>query len=137
MRSFITFDKETELGYIYVLPPSRKIKIESTEELEVNEDIMLDIDVEDRIVGMELFGDSAYALKELAGEKKIYSKSLNEDNESVIYSFRLSDKEVNKTFNAFGLSFCFSDDKFEELVGFDILDISKYDEKLLDKMVKK
>ncbi|MEC2046287.1 DUF2283 domain-containing protein [Bacillus licheniformis] len=136
MRSFITFDKEAELGYIYVLPPSRKIKIESTDELEVNEDIMLDVDVEDRIVGIELFGDSAHALKELAGTKKIYSKSLNEDNESVVYSLRLSDKEVNKTFNAFGLSFCFSDDKFEEFVGFDINDISKYDEKLLDKMVK-
>lgn len=70
MRSFITYDKEAELGYIYVLPPSRKIKIESTDELEVNEDIMLDVDVEDRIVGIELFGDSAHALKELAGTKK-------------------------------------------------------------------
>lgn len=55
MRSFITFDKEADLGYIYVLPPSRKIKIESTDELEVNEDIMLDVDVEDRIVGIDLF----------------------------------------------------------------------------------
>lgn len=70
MRSLITFDMEAELGYIYVLPPSRKSKIESTDELEVNEDIMLDIDSEDRIVGMELFGDTAHALANFAGAKK-------------------------------------------------------------------
>ncbi|MDA1477145.1 DUF2283 domain-containing protein [Bacillus changyiensis] len=53
MRSAITFDKEAELGYLYVLPPSRKYKIKSTDELEMNEDIVLDIDIEDRVVGIE------------------------------------------------------------------------------------
>ncbi|NPC91786.1 DUF2283 domain-containing protein [Bacillus sp. WMMC1349] len=135
MRSAITFDKEAELGYLYVLPPSRKHKIKSTDELEVNEDIVLDIDTEDRIVGIELFGSSAISASSLAGVKRIYSKSIN--NGSLMYSFRLSDKKTTKTFSIYGISFCFSDDHFEEFVGFDIVDISKYDEILLDKMTIK
>lgn len=76
-NSAITYDKEAELAYIYVIPPiNQPSTVELTEDLEVNENISLDINKQNLIVGMEIFGELANDISKLAGSKKIYKKTV-------------------------------------------------------------
>ena len=89
MRKLITYDPAIQMAYLYVIPFTSEIEIESTEELEENPKLNLDIDQFDRIVGIEFFGENARKLKELTNKSKIYIKKTSNDN-TYIYSFRLS-----------------------------------------------
>ncbi|MCU5516181.1 DUF2283 domain-containing protein, partial [Bacillus wiedmannii] len=89
MKKLITYDSEIQMAYLYVIPFTSEIEIESTEELEENPKLNLDIDQFDRIVGIEFFGENAHKLKELTNRSKIYIKKASNDN-AYIYSFRVS-----------------------------------------------
>ncbi|SIR94127.1 Protein of unknown function [Peribacillus simplex] len=120
MKSRVTYDEEAELAYLYTLPSSVKYKIESTIELEVNEYLELDIDEGSRIVGIEFFGPITSKLSKIAGSRKIYKKNGEK------FSFRLTEKDIKSKFNFKGIDFCFADNDFQEFVGFDVVDIKKY-----------
>ncbi|WKB34813.1 DUF2283 domain-containing protein [Terrilactibacillus sp. S3-3] len=91
----ITFDKEAELAYVYVVPPSMPRTIKDTEDLEVNDYIALDIDKFDRIVGLEFCDEIAMKLKKKKnGERKIYKRA----EHSEVFQFRLSADKVVKKF---------------------------------------
>lgn len=89
MKKLITYDPAIQMAYLYVIPFTSEIEIESTEELEENPTLNLDIDQFDRIVGIEFFGENARKLKELTNKSKIYIKKTSNDN-TYIYSFAKS-----------------------------------------------
>lgn len=50
----VTYDKESELAYIHLLPPNMRGNVQS-EELKVNDCILLDIGLDGKIAGFECF----------------------------------------------------------------------------------
>ncbi|MCW1242376.1 MULTISPECIES: DUF2283 domain-containing protein [Bacillus] len=135
MKKLITYDPEIQMAYLYVIPFTSDIEIESTEELEENPTLNLDIDQFDRIVGIEFFGENARKLKELANKSKIYIKKTSNDNK-YIYSFRLSqDIHLQKVLFQ-NVVFYFADKKYEEFIGFDIMKPSLYGYDILDSLSK-
>uniref|UniRef100_UPI00403FA420 hypothetical protein n=1 Tax=Aeribacillus sp. FSL k6-2211 TaxID=2954608 RepID=UPI00403FA420 len=79
--------------------------------------------------GLNFFGPAAHQLSKLAGAEKIYKKNGN------TFSFRLSEQEVKNKFQYKGINFCFSDKEFEHFIGFDIVDLNKYNEHALEQLV--
>ncbi len=69
----VTYDKESELANIHLLPPNKRWKIQS-EELEVNDCILLDIGLDGKISGFECFGEPALLCAPYAGTSRIYVK---------------------------------------------------------------
>ncbi|KLA32279.1 DUF2283 domain-containing protein [Bacillus cereus] len=133
MKKLITYDPEIQMAYLYVIPFTSEIEIESTEELEESPTLNLDIDQFDRIVGIEFFGENARKLKELANRSKIYIKKTSNDN-TYIYSFRLSqDTHLQKVLFQ-NVVFYFADKKYEEFIGFDIMKPSLYGYEILDSL---
>ena len=133
MKKLITYDSEIQMAYLYVIPFTSEIEIESTEELEENPNLNLDIDQFDRIVGIEFFGENARKLKGLTNRSKIYKKKASNDN-AYIYSFRLSqDIHLQKVLFQ-NVVFYFADKKYEEWIGFDIIEPSLYGHEILDSL---
>ncbi|WP_370197215.1 DUF2283 domain-containing protein [Bacillus anthracis] len=133
MKNLITYDPAIQMAYLYVIPFTSEIEIESTEELEENPTLNLDIDQFDRIVGIEFFGENARKLKELTNKSKIYIKKTSNDN-TYIYSFRLSQDTHLQKVLFHNIVFCFSDKKYEEFIGFDIMKPSLYGNEILDSL---
>ena len=133
MKKLITYDPEIQMAYLYVIPFTSEIKIESTEELEENPKLNLDIDQFDRIVGIEFFGENAHKLKELTNRSKIYIKKASNDN-AYIYSFRVSQDNYLQKVLFHNIVFYFSDKKYEEFIGFDIMKPSLYGYEILDSL---
>ncbi|PFR48698.1 DUF2283 domain-containing protein [Bacillus cereus] len=119
------------MAYLYVIPFTSEIEIESTEELEENPKLNVDIDQFDRIVGIEFFGDNASKLKELTNKSKIYKKKTSNDN-NYLYSFRLSQDTHLQKVLFHNIVFYFADKKYEEFIGFDIIKPSLYGYDILD-----
>ncbi|KXY25951.1 DUF2283 domain-containing protein [Bacillus sp. FSL K6-0067] len=128
----ITYDNEAQMGYMQVIPFSSNIQIESTDELDENAPIMIDIDNQGRIVGIEFFGKSSDVLKELVKQKKIYHKKHYEDK--IIYSFRVNSNAYLKMVSLKGINFYFEDEMCTSFIGFDVIEVEKYDKCLLDSM---
>ncbi|PEK97188.1 DUF2283 domain-containing protein [Bacillus mycoides] len=80
MKKLLTYDSEIQMAYLYLIPFTADIEMESTEELEENPKLNLDIDQFDRIVGIEFFGENADKLKELTNMSKIYKKKASIEN---------------------------------------------------------
>lgn len=133
MKKLITYDPEIQMAYLYVIPFTSEIEIESIEELEENPNLNLDIDQFDRIVGIEFFGENARKLKELTNKSKIYIKKTSNDN-TYIYSFRLSQDTHLQKVLFHNIVFYFSDKKYEEFIGFDIMKPSLYGYEILDSL---
>lgn len=53
----VTYDTNSELAYIYVLPPKKNRNVR-TEELRVNDCLLLDISQDGKIAGFECFGEA-------------------------------------------------------------------------------
>ncbi|AQX56651.1 DUF2283 domain-containing protein (plasmid) [Priestia flexa] len=121
----IDFNKEVEIGYIQVIKEIKAGMAHDTEELEVNSYINLDLDKENRIIGLEIFRDEANVLKNAPSKDDIYIKNGN------MYSLRLNDNEVVSRYSYLGIEFCFSEENYRGFIGFDILDITKYPENTL------
>lgn len=130
MKSRITYDSAAQRAYVYVLPSGVKYEIESTDELEVNSSLELDIDQNDRVVGIEFFGQPVSKVSKLAGSKKIYKKI--ED----VFTLRFSEEIVKTKFRFKGIDFCFADNEFKEFIGIDVVDLDKYDKDLLGKITE-
>ncbi|MDQ7235393.1 DUF2283 domain-containing protein (plasmid) [Bacillus pacificus] len=133
MKKFITYDPEIQMAYLYVIPFTSEIKIESTEELEENPKLNLDIDQFECIVGIEFFGENAHKLKELTHMSKIYKKKASNDN-AYIYSFRVSQDNYLQKVLFQNVVFYFADKKYEEFIGFDIIKPSLYGHGILDSL---
>ncbi|EEK80235.1 DUF2283 domain-containing protein [Bacillus cereus] len=133
MKNLITYDPEIQMAYLYVIPFTSEIEIESTEELEENPKLNLDIDQFDRIVGIEFFGENADKLKELTNMSKIYKKKASNDN-AYIYSFRVSQDNYLQKVLFQNVVFYFADKKYEEFIGFDIIKPSLYGYDILDSL---
>ncbi|MGF9831264.1 DUF2283 domain-containing protein [Bacillus anthracis] len=133
MKKLITYDPEIQMAYLYVIPFTSEIEIESTEELEENPKLNVDIDQFDRIVGIEFFGENAHKLKELTNMSKIYKKKASNDN-AYIYSFRVSEDNYLQKVLFQNVVFYFADKKYEEFIGFDIMKPSLYGYEILDSL---
>ncbi|HFU7054914.1 TPA: DUF2283 domain-containing protein [Bacillus cereus] len=133
MKKLITYDPEIQMAYLYVIPFTSEIEIESTEELEENPKLNLDIDQFDRIVGIEFFGENASKLKGLTNRSKIYIKKTSNDN-NYIYSFRVSQQNHLQKVAFHHVVFYFADKKYEEFIGFDIIKPSLYGYEILDSL---
>lgn len=122
MSNRINFDNESNLGYIYVFNKKVKYSIEETEELEVNPFISLDVDKEQRVVGLELFGQEATKLENYNYDQ-IYSKRDN------AYLFMIDkDKKSLSTYSFLGLEFLFTEPDYKGFNGYQIVDTTKYSE---------
>ena len=124
MTKRISFDKEAVLGYIKVVRDIRNGSVEVTDELDINPFISIDLDRENRIVGLEVFGEETKYL-ENASQQDIYLKNTD------VYSLRLNDKKVVSRFTYLGIDFCFSENDYKGFVGYDIIDFTKYPENIL------
>ncbi|EOP07240.1 DUF2283 domain-containing protein [Bacillus sp. WC2507] len=133
MKKLITYDPEIQMAYLYVIPFTSEIEIESTEELEENPKLNLDIDQFDRIVGIEFFGENASKLKGLTNRSKIYIKKTSNDN-NYIYSFRVSQENHLQKVAFHHVVFYFADKKYEGFIGFDIIKPSLYGYEILDSL---
>ncbi|MGE7603500.1 DUF2283 domain-containing protein [Peribacillus sp. NPDC097675] len=128
-RAQVTYDREVEMGYIYFCEPSL-YKVTSTEELPVNDDIMLDFGEGIPIVGIELGGDTARKVETLADKGHIFKKEVTGDGKTY-YTFRLSDERPRKSIfhpEVDSIVFHFSDTTCEDFIGIDIFDSDSYSE---------
>lgn len=89
--------------------------------------ITVDIDSNDRVVGIELCDYLVTKVQKLSGEKKYI-------REKPVQKYLSLEYHLIREFK--GIVFCFSDENYRDLVGFDILDLKKYDKDLLLKMTK-
>lgn len=112
MKRTITYDQTIDIGYIYLIPP-RIGTIKETIELDVNECVIVDIDKEGRVAGLELFAEEAKVLK----HTPVYEDEL---------SLRFTDQEVLSTYHLSGIEFLFSTPDHEGLIGFTIVDPLRY-----------
>lgn len=65
----VTYDKDLELAYIHLLPPKESGNVWS-EELSVNDCILLDISQDGKIAGFECFGEAAVLCAPFAGKSR-------------------------------------------------------------------
>ena len=133
MKKLITYDPESQMAYLYIIPFTAHIEIESTEELEENPKLNVDIDQFDRIVGIEFFGENALKLKELTNRSTIYKKKTSNDKE-YIYSFRVSQDNPLQKVVFHHVIFYFADNQYEDFIGFDIIKPSLYGYDILDSL---
>jgi uncharacterized protein YuzE len=127
----ITYNKESEMAYIYLVDPS-KYKIASTEELEQNDDIMLDLGEDCPIIGIELEGEAAAKIAALSTYPKF--KKVTSDDGNVNYLLKLSDQEIKRKVQYPSIniaSFLFADQKCKEFIGISIDESKWYSEKYL------
>lgn len=126
----ITLDKKLELGYLYLFPESFKYKIEDTEELEANAYISLDIDQDERIVGIEVFDSETIHLHDAINKEVYY------EEKSDHISFRLKDTPIKSSSTFCGIRFNFAEGDYSEFVGFDIIDLELYSKEALKSLIK-
>ncbi|MFE4132258.1 hypothetical protein [Peribacillus sp. YIM B13482] len=132
MERHMTFDDDAGMGYIYLAEPL-KHTITKTDELPLNEDIILDFGKGIPIIGIELEGKTALKIKGLADEMPTFTIGITADGESY-YSLRLNDVLVKRSVthpDAKKLVFLFSDPDCREFIGIDIYDTKSYDESFL------
>lgn len=126
----ITLDKKLELGYLYLFPEIFKYKIEDTEELEANAYISLDIDQDERIVGIEVFDSETIHLHDAINKEVYY------EEKSDHISFRLKDTPIKSSSTFCGIRFNFAEGDYSEFVGFDIIDLELYSKEALKSLIK-
>lgn len=125
MAQRISYDKEANMGYINVVKNIKIGMIDMTDELDVNPFISLDLDKEERIVGLELAGNEAKNLESIINNEMMYTKSGN------TYSLRIHNKEAIIKYSYLNIDFYFAKTDYTELIGFDITDINIYKEGIL------
>ncbi|AJO59563.1 DUF2283 domain-containing protein [Bacillus subtilis] len=126
----VTYDTDSELAYIYVLPPKKNRNVR-TEELRVNDCLLLDISHDGKIAGFECFGEAAHLCAPFAGKSRLYVK------DSDGYHFRVCQHaSVRSCYTVYGVTFCFSDGDYQEFAGFD-LDGTMYLSAFLQRLTEK
>ena len=131
-RAQVTYSSEARRGYIYFCEPSTS-KITGTTELFENSNIMIDLGRKVPIVGIELEGETASNIKQIAGKIHIFTKEQTVDGQ-MYYRFRLNNKAIQRTVSypkAKTILFHFADKRGIELIGIDIFDTKSYSEQYL------
>ncbi|MEK3802158.1 DUF2283 domain-containing protein [Bacillus subtilis] len=110
----VTYDTDPELAYIYVHPPEKN-RNKRSEELKVNDCLLLDIDQDGKIAGFEGFGEPAHLCAPFTGKSRLYVK------DSDGYHFRVRQHaSIRSCYTVYGVTFCFSDGDDQEFAGFDL-----------------
>ncbi|MGN7854294.1 DUF2283 domain-containing protein [Exiguobacterium sp. 22311] len=126
----ITLDKKLELGYLYLFPKSFKYKIEDTEELEDNPHLSLDIDQDERIIGIEVFDSETIHLHDVINKEVYYEEKPDH------ISLRLKNILIKSTSTFSGIRFHFAEEDYSGFVGFDIIDLELYSKESLKPLIK-
>ncbi|KEZ52495.1 DUF2283 domain-containing protein [Metabacillus indicus] len=120
MKAKVSYDSDADMGYIY-LYAIENFSIKSTEELDVNPFVSLDIDKKETITGIELAGDEAAGLKDLLYKGESYSMAEHLYSETGNgLSLRISEKAVKSRYRVSGITLCFSEEEYKGFVGFDL-----------------
>ena len=128
----VTYSSEAGRGYIYFCEPHTS-NITGTAELFENSNIMIDLDRKVPIYGIELEGETASNIKQIAGKIHIFTKEQTVDGQ-MYYRFRLNNKAIKRTVSypkAKTILFHFADKRGIELIGIDIFDTKSYSEQYL------
>ncbi len=94
-RAQVTYSSEARRGYIYFCEPSTS-KMTGTKELFENRNIMIDLGRKVPIVGIELEGETASNMKQIARKIHIFTKEQTVDGQ-MYYRFKLNNKAIKRT----------------------------------------
>ena len=128
----MTYSSEAGRGYIYFGEP-HTANITRTTELFENSNIMIDLARKVPIYGIELEGETASNIKQIAGKIHIFTKEQTVDGK-MYYRFRLNNKVIKRTVfypEVQTILFHFADKRGIELIGIDIFDTKSYSEQYL------
>ena len=131
-RAQVTYSSEARRGYIYFCEP-HTANITGTAELFENSNIMVDLDRKVPIYGIELEGETASNIKQIAGKIHIFTKEQTVDGQ-MYYRFKLNNKAIKRTVShpkAKTILFHFADKRGIELIGIHIFDTKSYSEQYL------
>lgn len=131
MQNQVEYDSQTNMGYLYLVPLSL-VNVNKTEELDINTDLVLDFDKDERIVGIEFQGKTAKKLSNWTGKQGIFNESVDKFGNKIL-SFRLkaNDGDEKVFLKGTEIAFVFSDISYRNFLGIDILDTSRYSKKYL------
>lgn len=95
----VTYDKDSGLVYIHLLHPKESRNVRS-EELKVNDCILLDIGQNGKIAGSECFGEAALLCVPFAGKSQPYVKDADG------YHFHIRQQaSVHSSYTVYGVTF--------------------------------
>lgn len=116
----MTYDQEAEMGYLYLFPETFTPAIEETDELEANACLNVDVDQEERIVGIEFFDEEADVIRDVRAQSFFYEELADR------FSLRLRNTIPKSTCLFQGVTFYFAETDHTGFIGLDILDLERY-----------
>lgn len=119
MNSILRVDTEVEIAYISILSSLLKGGIVKTEELEENTDFDFDLDEQDRVRGIEIFGDTYEILKNMQEIKKF---ELNDGK----YYWGKNKPSITYDISYNGILLHFENNDYTNFIGLTIIDTQKY-----------
>ncbi|RIJ66963.1 DUF2283 domain-containing protein [Rummeliibacillus sp. POC4] len=124
MNNILKIDTEVEIAYINILSSRLAGRIIETEELEENTDFEFDLDEQNRVRGIEIFGDTYEILKNMSNIDKFELK----DGE-----YYWGKEQSCKTYDISyqGILLYFKNPDFTNFIGLSIIDTNKYPTKCL------
>lgn len=124
MNNILKIDTEVEIAYINILSSRLAGRIIETEELEENTDFEFDLDEQNRVRGIEIFGDTYEILKNMSNIDKFKLK----DGE-YYWGKEISCKTYDISYQ--GILLYFKNPDFTNFIGLSIIDTNKYPTKYL------
>jgi uncharacterized protein YuzE len=132
MNPQVTYDEEAQAGYLYL---SSKLalqqeKVSRTKELVDN--ILLDFNQENKLIGVEFLFEVAEALKPWGGFSHVFVKKYLQDGR-LYFSFQIDQCNIKKMIylKESDIVFLFSDEKGKDFLGINIYDINMYSQEYL------
>ena len=116
----MTYDQEAEMGYLYLFPETFTPAVEETDELEENECLNVDVDQEERIVGIEFFNEEANVIRAVHSQAFLYAEHTDR------FSLRLQNTIPKSSCHLQGVTFYFAETDHTGFIGLDILDLERY-----------
>lgn len=116
----LTYDRDAGMGYLYLFPETFTPAIEETDELEENAFLSLDVDQEERIVGIEFFNEEANVIRVVHSQSFLYAEHTDR------FSLRLQNTIPKSTCLLQGVTFYFAETDHTGFIGLDILDLERY-----------
>ncbi|MBK3493749.1 hypothetical protein JFL43_02515 [Viridibacillus sp. YIM B01967] len=122
--NILKIDKEVEIAYIEIFSSSFNSRIIITEELEGNSDFEIDLDGENRVKGLEVFGETYELLKSMVDINKYIL---------VDEGYYWGKKKPQSTFDLIyqGIKLHFLNQDHTNFVGLTIIDAEKYPKRYL------
>lgn len=116
----ITYNNETETGYIYFTEPEKFAYY--SELLPENQQIIIDLGKEVPVVGIELDGEAAKKIAQLPNEQRCFVKEVDSEGHDY-YSLSLEDKPVKQSISyerIVEVKFLFADDECLDFIGIEV-----------------